>query len=129
MILAMPNPILESHALPRFSAIQPELVEPAIRELLDSNRATLEQLLSQSTFTWESLVVPLEEMQHRLSRTWSPIGHLNGVANSDALRAAYNACIPLLTAWNTELGQNQRLYRAYESILSQQGATLSKAQR
>jgi oligopeptidase A len=125
----MVNPLLEISQLPRFAAIKTDLVEPAIRELLDAHRAQLRELLEQPTCSWDSLVVPLEEMQHRLSRTWSPVGHLNGVANSDELRAAYNACLPLLTVWHTELGQNEKLYRAYESILANQGATLSAAQR
>jgi oligopeptidase A len=75
------------------------------------------------------LVVPLEEMQHRLARTWSPIGHMNGVVNSEELRTAYNACLPLLTAWHTDLGQNERLYRAYESILQREADRLSEGQR
>ena len=75
--------------------------------------------------SWDSLVVPLEEMQHRLARTWSPVGHMNGVVNSDELRAAYNACLPLLTAWHTELAQNERLYRAYETILANEGDRLT----
>jgi len=125
----MINPLLESHELPPFSAIRPEHIEPALRQVLDDNRARLAQLLDSNASTWDTLVVPLEEMQHRLSRTWSPIGHMNGVVNSDELRAAYNACLPLLTAWNTDLAQNERLYRAYEAILAKQGAQLSAGQR
>ncbi|MFL6619525.1 MAG: M3 family metallopeptidase [Povalibacter sp.] len=125
----MTNPLLESHELPAFSSIRPEHVEPAIRLVLDENRARLKELLDAKASTWESLVVPLEEMQHRLSRTWSPVGHMNGVVNSDELRAAYNACLPLLTAWHTDLGQNADLYRAYESILQNEGSKLTAAQR
>jgi oligopeptidase A len=103
-------------------------VEPAIRELLARNRVELERLLT-TTATWDNVVAPLEIMQHRLARSWSPVGHLNGVMNNDDLRAAYNACLPLLTAWHTELGQNEQLYAAYETILRNEGATLSAAQR
>jgi oligopeptidase A len=125
----MTNPLLASHELPPFSEIRPEHIEPAIRQLLDEHRARLAQLLDSNANTWNTLVVPLEEMQHRLARTWSPIGHMNGVINSDELRAAYNVCLPLLTAWNTDLGQNEQLYRAYESILANEGATLTAGQR
>jgi oligopeptidase A len=125
----MTNPLLHSQDLPPFSAIRAADIEPAIRELLDDNRAQLEGLLATNDYTWDSLVVPLEEMQHRLSRTWSPVGHLNGVLNSDELRAAYNACLPLLTAWHTDLAQNEKLYRAYEHILQHEGAKLDTAQR
>jgi len=115
--------------LPIFSAIKPAEVQGKLKALLDANRAELERLLATDTPTWDSVVVPLEEMQHRLSRTWSPIGHMNGVVNSDELRAAYNACLPLLTAWNTELAQNERLYRAYETVLKNEGERLTPGQR
>lgn len=115
--------------LPAFSAIKPGEVEGKLRALLDTNRAELEKLLGAGTATWDSTVVPLEEMQHRLSRTWSPVGHMNGVVNSDELRAAYNACLPLLTAWNTDLAQNERLYQAYETVLKSDGSRLSPGQR
>ena len=125
----MTNPLLHSQDLPPFSAIRAEHIEPAIRQVLDENRAELQRLLDTKNYTWDSLVVPLEEMQHRLSRTWSPVGHLNGVLNSDELRSAYNACLPLLTAWNTDLAQNEQLYRAYEAILQHEGPQLSAGQR
>jgi oligopeptidase A len=125
----MTNPLLQNHELPPFSAIRPEHIEPAIREVLDQNRAKLQALLDAKANTWQTLVMPLEEMQHRLSRTWSPVGHMNGVVNSDELRAAYNVCLPLLTAWHTDLGQNAALYQAYEFILRNEGAQLSAAQR
>lgn len=125
----MSNPLLHNHELPPFSAIRPEQIEPAIRQLLDENRRRLGELLDANANTWQTLIVPLEEMQHLLSRTWSPVGHMNGVVNSDELRAAYNACLPLLTAWHTDLGQNERLYRAYEAILAREGDRLTAGQR
>ncbi len=125
----MTNPLLHSQDLPPFSSIRAEHVEPAIREVLAQNRAQLDALLAAGEHTWDSLVVPLEEMQHRLSRTWSPVGHLNGVLNSDELRAAYNACLPLLTAWQTDLAQNEQLYRAYDHILRHEGDKLDAGQR
>jgi len=125
----MTNPLLSAFELPPFSAIRPEHIEPAIRELLAQNRAELQRVLDCGHVSWDTVVAPLEIMQHRLARSWSPVGHLNGVMNNDELRAAYNACLPLLTAWHTELGQNQRLYAAYESILKNEGATLAPAQR
>src|SRR5262245_58147898 len=115
--------------LPAFSSIRVANIEPVLRELLDAHRAQLAALLARAEPSWDSLIVPLEEMQHQLSRTWSPVGHMNGVVNSDELRAAYNACLPLLTAWYTDLGQNERLYRAYETVLEREGEHLSAGQR
>ena len=74
--------------LPKFSAIRPERIEPTIRELIEQNRRQLAALLDSGAAAWDSLVEPLEEMQHTLARTWSPVGHMNGVVNNDDLRAA-----------------------------------------
>ena len=69
--------------------------------------------------TFKTVVEPLEELRHRLSRVWSPVGHLNAVMNSEALRAAYNACLPLLSEYHTDLAQSEPLYRAYAHIAEQ----------
>jgi oligopeptidase A len=115
--------------LPRFSAIDVAAIEPSLRVLIDENRAALQQLLDSGADRWDTLVVPLEERQHQLNRRWSPVGHLNGVANNDALRQAYNACLPLLTAWNTEVSQNNLLYQAYSRLRERDASQLSAAQR
>lgn len=113
----MSNPLLEMTDLPPFSAIRPEHVEPAIDELLARNRARLQELLeANATYTWDNLISPLEEMNDRLNRVWSPVSHLNAVMNAEALRSAYNACLPKLSEYSTEIGQNERLYQAYQSI-------------
>src|SRR5689334_19150873 len=125
----MTNPLLIPSGLPTFSSIRPEHVEPAIRAQIDTGRRLLDKLLAAGAYTWEALVVPLEEQQHRLNRTWSPVSHLNGVLNSDELRAAYNHCLPLLTAWNTDLAQNEALYRPYQHLLDNRGPQLNGAQR
>jgi oligopeptidase A len=120
--------LLSFTGLPPFNQLAVSEIEPAIKQLLDSNRAQLEQILAQPQATWDNTIAPLEQMQHRLSRTWSPVGHLNGVMNSDELRAAYNACLPLLSAWYTDVGQNHRLYQAYQQVRDTEGATLNSAQ-
>ena len=125
----MDNPLLHDASLPAFLSIRPEHVEPAIRQVLDENRHDLQQLLGSGASGWDGIVVPIERMQHRLARTWSPVGHLNGVANGDELRAAYNACLPLLTAYHTELAQNPELCAAYQQVKDTQYAQLQPEQR
>src|SRR5512134_1595655 len=112
----MNNPLLQDAPLPAFQSIRPEHVEPAVREVLDENRRRLQALLDSGATGWDGIVAPVERMQHRLARIWSPVGHLNGVANSDELRAAYNVCLPLLTAYHTEFAQNERLCAAYQHV-------------
>jgi len=125
----MTNPLLTDAPLPAFGAIAAAHVEPAIRQLLDGNRTEIAALLATGANRWDTLVVPLERMHHRLGKAWSPVGHLNGVMNSDDLRAAYNACLPLLTAYHTELGQNAELCAAYQGVMDREGATLAPEQR
>ena len=125
----MDNPLLADTQLPRFESIGPEHVEPAVRAVLEDNRRLLASLLDGGAAGWNGVVAPIERMQHRLARAWSPVGHLNAVRNGDALRAAYNACLPLLTAYHTELAQDARLFDAYRHVADAGYATLQPAQR
>ncbi len=125
----MSNPLLSGELLPRFDAIRPEHVEPAIRSLLDSSRARVAEIAADATPSFARVVEPLEELLHRLARTWSPVSHLNAVVNSAPLRDAYNACLPLLTEYQTDLAQSEPLYRAYAAVAEREAATLDPVQQ
>lgn len=125
----MDNPLLHLEGLPPFSKIRAEHVEPAIDQLLAESRALTESLLAQTPpFTWANLVEPLEIMEDRINRTWSPVSHLNSVLNSEELRQAYNACLPKLSDYGTEMGQNAALCAAYKAVY-EQDSSLDPAQR
>jgi len=96
---------------------------------LAENRLRLAELTAQVQPTFASLVVPVEELSYRLSRVFSPISHLNAVANSPQMRAAYNDCLPLLTEYSSELGQNGALQAGYAYVLRHEGGTLDPSQR
>jgi oligopeptidase A len=123
------NPLLQETPLPRFDAIAPEQVEPAISRLIAEQRARVAQIEAEPEPSFKTVVEPLEELQHRLSRVWSPVGHLNAVMNCDPLRAAYNACLPLLSEYHTDLAQSERLYRAYAHVAQNEAAALDGVQR
>ena len=127
----MSNPLLEMKGLPPFAHIKPEHIEPAIDKLLQDSRALVEQLLeTDEHYTWNNLIQPLEEADDRLSRAWLPVSHVNSVVNSDALREAYNACLPKLSDYSTEMGQNEKLYEAYKAIHEMPGfSELDQAQQ
>jgi len=112
------NPLLQDFDLPPYSEIRPEHVEPAIDSILGDNRVAIEELLSRPAerLDWQTLVVGLDEMNARLGRAWSPVSHLNAVCNSPELRSAYEACLPKLSAYYTELGQNRALFEAYKAL-------------
>ncbi|HGM6989008.1 oligopeptidase A [Serratia marcescens] len=127
----MTNPLLTPFSLPPFSAIRPEDIVPAVQSALVDCRAAVERVVAQpGPFTWDNLCQPLAESDDRLSRIWSPIGHLNSVKNSPELRAAYEQALPLLSEYGTWVGQHEGLYQAYRSL--KEGAafeTLSVPQR
>ncbi|MGE5242072.1 MAG: oligopeptidase A [Bacteroidota bacterium] len=125
------NPLLNFTQLPRFGAILPEHIGPALDHVLAENRRELEQLIATSgPYTWDSFAQPIEDMRERLVRMWSPVSHLHAVMDSEPLRAAYNAGLPRLTDYFTELAQDERLYAGYKAIAaSPEFARLSQAQK
>jgi len=127
----MDNPLLYEHGLPPFSSMTPDAVIPAIDYLLAQNREKVANLLQiDGKFDWANLVEPLEDMDDRLSKAWSPVSHMNSVVNSEALREVYNACLPKLTAYATEMGQNRQLFQAFKQLSEDdQVKQLDEAQR
>lgn len=117
------NPILKPlnrlNGLPDFNEIKPEHVEPALDYILEANRKQIDRLLRQKVQpTWENFMVPLEDMSDWLDRVWSPISHLNSVKDSDALRSAYENCLPKLSDYASEIGQNEDLYEKFLELKS-----------
>ena len=110
------NPLLEFADHPPFSRIRPEHVEPAVDAVLADNRRRIAELLEAGQNDWEHFVEPLTRLDEHLDRVWAPVRHLNAVVNTEPLRKAYNACLPKLSAYSTELGHNTRLYAAWEAL-------------
>jgi len=103
---------------------------PALNELIARHRQKLESLLDDNYAPeFDTLVAPLEEMEHELARVWSPVSHLQGVLESQEWREAYNAALPLLTEHGTELSQNSRLQRAYAAVASHMPDSASPARK
>ena len=126
----MSNPLLDTSSLPRFDEIKPEHVLPAIRKVIDDNRAQLNGLLrSEETPDIDVLVAPVEHMDHELGRVWSPVSHLQSVLGSKDWREAYKRALPLLTEYGTELSQNVELQRAYAEVRKNLPADASEASR
>lgn len=125
------NPLLQDFDLPPFSAIKPEHVVPAIEQLLADSRAQIAELLKRKDgFSWDNLVLPMDEMSAKLGQAWSPVGHLNAVCNNPELREAYEACLPKLSEFWTEIGQSRELFEAYKALASSPEAKeLNDAQR
>ena len=112
----MSNPLLKASLLPAFSSIQAEHIEPALDQLLASNRQRINDLLACEQAPGKQFLAAMEQWSDELEQLWSPISHLHGVKNSAALRDAYNACLPKLTEYGTEMGQNAALYQTYKQL-------------
>jgi oligopeptidase A len=125
------NPLLDFSGLPRFDAVKPEHVAPAIHALLDENRTLIETLLKPETpATWADFVQPMIDAGERMGRAWGVVGHLHGVMDVPEWREAYNALLPEISAFYAELGQNLELFGKYKALReSQEYATLSPAQK
>ncbi len=125
------NPLLDLSGLPRFAAIEASQIESAVDETLARSRAQIKVLEERTQgATWESLASELQDIEEHLERVWSPVSHLNAVKDSEAFRAAVDACLPKLSAFHTEVGQNLKLYSGYKQIAADDGfASLSAARQ
>lgn len=111
------NPLLDFSGLPDYAAVRAEHVTPAIDELLSRAEQAVARLTADtSPPSWESFVEPMESATEALGRAWGVVGHLNAVLNSPALREAYNGNLPRLTAFYTDLGQNEALYARFKAL-------------
>ncbi|CDU10910.1 oligopeptidase A [Vibrio coralliirubri] len=127
----MSNPLLTFTDLPPFSQIKPEHVKPAVEQVIEACRNKIEQVLEGNTSpSWDNLVAPIEEVDDRLGRIWSPVSHMNSVVNSDELREAYESCLPVLSEYGTWVGQHKGLFEAYKAIKASEAfSALSRAQQ
>ena len=125
------NPLLNFSGLPKFDQIRAEHVEPAIDHLIVSSRNCIDELaISNDVPTWANFAKPLEDIEEMLSRAWSQVGHMNSVVNSPELREAYNASLPKLTDFYSDLGQDERLYAKFRTLRnSEEFNTLNDAQQ
>jgi oligopeptidase A len=123
----MSNPLLDFNDLPLFDQVQPQHVSPAMDSLLASAEKALETV-TQPEFPsrWEDIAKVLDTATEELGRAWGVVSHLNGVADTPELRAAYNESLPKVTDFWTRLGSDERLYAKYKAI---DPGTLSAEQR
>src|SRR5215212_1925092 len=109
------NPLLDFSGLPRFNEVKPAHVSPAIDELLAGARSVTEAA-TQAPPTWDEFVAPLEDANERLGRAWGQVAHLHAVMDHPVLREAYNANLPKVSQYWTELGQNLQLFQKYKEL-------------
>jgi oligopeptidase A len=111
------NPLLDFTGLPRFDAIAPEHVTPAIDRVVGAARAAMDAVASDTgPATWDTVAEPLADALDRLERAWRTVHHLNAVVSTPALRDAYHANLPKITAFHTDIAQDLRLFGRYRAL-------------
>ena len=111
------NPLLDFSGLPRFAEFKPDQVTPAVDQLLAEARTAMNRAAAPDVpAVWDAFVAPFEDANERLSRAWGQVGHLHAVMDSPPLREAYNANLPKVTQYYTELGQNEALFAKYRAL-------------
>jgi oligopeptidase A len=125
------NPLLYFSGLPRFDQVRAEHVTPAMEHLLVQGRELISSLTADTSApTWANFARPLEDMEEKVSRAWSQVGHMNAVVNSPELREVYNANLSKLTDYYADLSQNEQLYAKFRAMhASPVYKDLSPAQR
>jgi oligopeptidase A len=125
------NPLLDFSGLPRFAEIRAEHIAPAIDALIEDCRAVAARCASDASGTaWDDFIAPLEDANEKLTRAWGVVGHLHAVIDSPELRDAYNANLPKVTEYWTDLGQNLGLFNKYKALAASPAyAALSAARR
>ena len=124
------NPLLDFAGLPKFHAITPEIVKPAIEELIaDAERVVAQVTGANEAPTWANVVTPIDDVTERLGRAWGVVGHLNAVVNSPALRDVYNGMLPTITQFWTQLSQNETLFAKYKQIRASSGISAANGAR
>ena len=114
---ASPNPLLSDDELPAFGRIEPAHVLPAVQALLAQAEAALERAVGPDTpDDWLALSAVLDVATERLGTAWHVAQHLNSVADSPEMRAAFNAALGPVTAFHTRLGADRRLYAKYRAV-------------
>jgi oligopeptidase A len=114
------NPLLSTAALPLFDQIRPEHVAQAIDTLLAGANQALETVTAPDfPAQWEPIARELDVATEKLGIAWGAVSHLNSVADTPELRAAYNAALPAVTEFWTRLGADERLYAKYKAIDAQ----------
>ena len=111
------NPLLSGTGLPLFDQIRPAHVASAIESLLAQASTALDTVTADNfSAQWNAIAKELDVATEKLSIAWGAVSHLNSVADTPELRAAYNSALPLVTEFWTRLGADERLYAKYKAM-------------
>ena len=112
------NPLLDFSGLPRFDLIGAKHVAPAVDALLDAGREAVARVAADTRpATFANVVAPTETVFDHLDRAWGAISHLNAVVNTPAIRDAYNAALPKVTAFYADIALDVRWFARFRALV------------
>jgi len=124
------NVLLNLGDEPRYSDIRPADIKPAMQAAMAEARAAIAEIKAQPESSWANTVERLTGITERVGRIWGVVSHLNSVVDTPELRAEYNALMPEVTVFFTEIGQDIELYNRFKAIkASPEFAALNEAQK
>ncbi|KYJ87452.1 M3 family metallopeptidase [Sulfurovum riftiae] len=88
----------------------------ALENLLNTQRKQIDEITKNGETSYEKILKPLQDMDEELGLFFTPLSHLNSVMNSEVTQKAYEASIPLLSKFSSEIAQNEALFRKMEKI-------------
>ena len=122
--------LMQELKLPNFTQFDAKQIPSQLEQQLANSKQAIAALLQQSKPSYQQLVPPLEQIDDAIGELWGPLSHLHSVANTDEVREAYDACLPLVTEFSTWLSQNETLYSALQQLAdSDEFAQLNQAQQ
>jgi oligopeptidase A len=133
--MTITNPLLLQNPIESVDQISPEQVEPAISQIIDENKSVIEAIVAKAesspdSTNWNNFMLPMELLEDRLAKAWSPVSHLNSVCNTKQLTEAYDKAVALLTDYSSFLGQNKGLFNATEALYeNRQRQNLTQSQQ
>lgn len=106
----------QTGSLPAFSKITTEQIKPAVEKAIAQCKKTIDAVVDSGEVSYTNIIDKIDEADDHLNKVWSPVSHMNSVVSSDELRAAHDACLPMLSEYGTWVGQHEGLYRAYQTL-------------
>ncbi|MFT3831580.1 MAG: M3 family metallopeptidase [Opitutaceae bacterium] len=112
------HPFLAPDFAVRWSQLTPAAVGPDIQAALAQAQRNLDSIAAQdlAAVTFASTVEALERACDELNRAWGLVGHLNSVADSPALREAYNVLLPAVSEFYAKIPLNAHLWAALRAF-------------
>lgn len=118
--------------VPQFDQIQLDTLKQDIEKNIQAGQRFLDELdTPPSDFAAQhALVQQLDQLENAMSESWGMLSHLNAVMNNAQTREVYQALLPSLSEYYTQLGQHTALYQSYQQLHdSSQFSSLSAAEQ